>query len=110
MTHKEIDEGMKQIGQDLGVKFDYSQMLKDVKNDEYLKNLYKKTDCNYAKLQIYRVWRNDKDKVNTSKPINKFINQTFHIEHDYIYQLNPFDFQLIPQYVIDECDKEIGGF
>jgi len=40
--------------------------------------------------------------------IAKFINQSFHIENDYIYQLNPRSYQMVPQYVIDECDKAIN--
>ncbi|MNP80724.1 hypothetical protein D3C76_1788960 [compost metagenome] len=39
-----------------------------------------------------------------SDVIRKFINEAFHIENNYIYQLNPSQFQLVPQYVIDECD------
>ena len=39
--------------------------------------------------------------------IQKFINEAFHIENDYIYQLNPSVYQTVPQYVIDECDSFI---
>jgi hypothetical protein len=37
--------------------------------------------------------------------IQKFINEAFHIENNYIYQLNPTKYPVVPQYVIDECDK-----
>ena len=83
-------------------------MLKSVKDDEYLKRLYKETDCNYEKLHIYRVLCDGRAEGIGSNVINKFINQAFHIENEYIYQLNPCEFQLVPQYVIDECDKLIG--
>ncbi|MDA8126573.1 MAG: hypothetical protein M0009_15475 [Deltaproteobacteria bacterium] len=110
MTSEEIEDASKQIKNDAGFDFDYSQMLKAVKDDEYLKKLYKETECNYEKLHIYRVLCAGRAEGMGSNVINKFINQAFHIENEYIYQLNPCEFQLVPQYVIDECDKQIGGF
>lgn len=47
------------------------------------------------------------EAIVTSNVIEKFVNQSFHIENDYIYQLNPRAYQMVPQYVIDECDKAI---
>lgn len=110
MTSEEIEEASKRIRNDSGFDFDYGQMLKAVKDNEYLKRLYKETECNYEKLHIYRVLCADRAEGIGSNVINKFINQAFHIENEYIYQLNPCEFQLVPQYVIDECDKQIGEF
>jgi hypothetical protein len=67
------------------------------------------TTCNYEKLHIYRVLFDDKTDKIESSIITKFINQAFHIENDYIYQLNPCEYQLVPQYVIDECDNQISS-
>ncbi|MCE5213059.1 MAG: hypothetical protein LLG40_16075 [Deltaproteobacteria bacterium] len=108
MTLEEIEKGTKQITDESNIVFDYSRMLKSVKDDDYLKRLYKETDCNYEKLHIYRVLWDGRSEGAGSNVINKFINQAFHIENEYIYQLNPCEFQLVPQYVIDECDKQIG--
>lgn len=108
MTLEEIEEGTKQINDESNIVFDYSPILKSVKDDDYLKRLYKETDCNYEKLHIYRVLCDGRSEGSGSNVINKFINQAFHIENEYIYQLNPCEFQLVPQYVIDECDKQIG--
>jgi len=108
MTREEIEEGTKLVNDESNIDFDYSRMLKSVKDDEYLKRLYKETDYNYEKLHIYRVLCDGRAEGTGSNVINKFINQAFHIENEYIYQLNPCEFQLVPQYVIDECDKQIG--
>lgn len=35
------------------------------------------------------------------------MNETFHIENDYLFQLNPCEYDTIPQYIIEECDKEV---
>ena len=44
MTQEEIEEGTKQIKEESNIDFDYSRMLKSVKDDEHLKRLYKETD------------------------------------------------------------------
>lgn len=38
----------------------------------------------------------------------KFINETNHIENDYVFQLNPFKFFDIPQYYIEQIKKFIN--
>ena len=71
-----------------------------------MKALYEQARSNYEKLHIYRIVSEDNQgDANQSDVIQKFINQAFHIENDYIYQLNPVMFQTVPQYVIDECDN-----
>jgi hypothetical protein len=73
-----------------------------------MKNLYKQSSNNYEKLHIYRIFFAGSDESIQSDVIKKFINQAFHIENDYIYQLNPAMFQTVPHYIIDECNKYLG--
>ncbi|EBZ9501897.1 hypothetical protein EH144_25485 [Salmonella enterica subsp. enterica serovar Typhimurium] len=40
--------------------------------------------------------------------LRKFVNETYHIENEFICQLDPSRFDLIPEYVIMECDKLIA--
>ena len=42
-----------------------------------------------------------------NKVIKKFINEVFHLENDYLFQLNPVEYDTVPQYIIDECDKDV---
>lgn len=108
MTQDEINSGTVEINNE-AIDFEYFRVLGLVKDDDYLKKLYKETDSNYEKLHIYRVIYDDSDSTG-SLVLNKFINQAFHIENEYIYQLNPCKYQLVPQYVIDECDKVVNGY
>ena len=39
--------------------------------------------------------------------ISKFINESYHIENEYVMQLNPHKFESIPEYVVDECAKAL---
>lgn len=39
----------------------------------------------------------------------KYINETNHIENDYIFQLNPFKYFSIPQYYMDEIEEFVNS-
>lgn len=108
MTQDEIKIGTKEISNHIPT-FDYTTLLAFIKNEEKMKALYEKTKNNYEKLHIYRMTFDDKEDDIASDIIRKFINEAFHIENNYIYQLNPCSYQLVPQYVIDECDKYMAS-
>ena len=39
--------------------------------------------------------------------VQKFINETYHIENDFICQLDPTKFDTVPEYVVEECSKAL---
>lgn len=108
MTNEEITTGTAEIKNHIPT-FDYTTLLTFIRNEKQMKALYGKTQNNYEKLHIYRMTFDDKEDDIESDIIRKFINEAFHIENNYIYQLNPCHYQLVPQYVIDECDKYMAG-
>lgn len=105
MAPEEISSSQEEI-KELIPDFDYIEVLKVINDDKAMKKIYLSTDNNYEKLHIYRIIFDKKDRIESSV-IQKFINEAFHIENDYIYQLNPRKYQMVPQFVIDECDKAI---
>jgi len=84
--------------------FDYNEYYTIVTNTKIMVSLYAKATNNYEKLQLYRILNN---RNHENKVIKKFINESFHVENDYLFQLNPCKYEMIPQYIIDECDKDI---
>lgn len=61
----------------------------------------------YEKLQIFRVFRElhiTQDPKDNSV-FQKFVNKSFHIENEYVMQLNPQRFDNIPEYVVAECTR-----
>ena len=106
MTDTEISEAINNIKEKI-ITFDYNKIRENMKNNKTIKKLYQDSSSNYEKLHLFRVLFNDSNTTNESKIIMKFINEAFHIENDYIYQLNPCEYQLVPQYVIDECNKQM---
>lgn len=85
--------------------FNYDSIVTRINNDSELIRLYYAADNNYEKLHLYRMIFDDKDQNVDSDIIAKFINQAFHMENDFIYQLDPRKYQMVPQYVISECNR-----
>jgi len=85
--------------------FDYTSTLAEISNQTNLKSLYQGCQNGYEKLQIFRLLV---ETVENSV-VQKFINETYHIENEFIYQLDPSKFDLIPEYIIKECDNYLNS-
>lgn len=105
MTLDEIEVATSEIKQYIS-NFDYDKEYQKTQDITILKSLYQNSGSNYEKLQIYRIMYNENS---SNSVIKKFVNEAFHIENDYLFQLNPCEYDTVPQYIIDECDKEIFG-
>lgn len=103
MTEDEIARASREI-QKFIPNFDYMKEYNKVQNNKILKELYFKSDSNYEKIQLYRIVLNENSNNDV---VRKFINEVFHVENDYLFQLDPKEYDTIPQYIIDECDKEM---
>ncbi len=88
--------------------FTYTTYLQLATNDVQMRALFDDTELsNYERLQIYRIikWQdNHPDKI-----IRKFINESYHIENDDLFQLNPCQFETIPNYIIDLCTSDLSS-
>lgn len=86
--------------------FDYEQLYSFVCDNQNLIALYDAAQSNYEKLQIYRMLFNP---THEDHVIRKFLNETYHIENDYLFQLNPVKYNTIPNYIIVECNRAVDG-
>ena len=41
--------------------------------------------------------------------VDKFVKETYHIENEQISQLNPLKYNIVPDFIIQECDKCLTG-
>lgn len=73
----------------------------------FLKNLYTNCKSNYEKLQIFRVVF---DKTKLDDVFKHYINETFHIENDYLFQLDPAEYNTVPSYIIEISDQMIRDY
>lgn len=103
MSDVQIDEA-KELLKSYGIEFDYNSELSKLNDDVYMCNLYRNARSNYEKLQLYRIINNENSN---NLVVKKFVNETFHVENDYLFQLNPREYDTVPQFIIDECDKDL---
>lgn len=73
----------------------------EAKNVEAIKAKFLATDVGYEKIQLFRILGGDHD----DDVIRKFINESYHIENEYVMQLKPHKFESIPEYVVEECTR-----
>lgn len=102
MVSTKLSEGISEIRKNIA-GFDYENMLSRISDQNSLKALYHDCKNGYEKLQVFRLVGIDIE----NSIIQKFINETYHIENEFICQLDPTQFDLIPQYVVDICDKKL---
>lgn len=104
-----IEEGTNEIKRYIN-GFDYQENVKLVSNKTKLKNEYLNATNNYVKLEIFRIYYHMYSTAKTfDNSVLKFINEIYHIENSYVFQLNPYMYNQVPQYIIDICDREINN-
>lgn len=104
MTLQEKEQAQKDI-RSLLPTFDYDVLLAEAKNAEAIKAKFHATTVGYEKIQLFRILIDDHD----DDVIRKFINESYHIENEYVMQLNPHKFESIPEYVVEECLRLLPG-
>lgn len=106
MTSEEIEKANKGI-KDIFPDFSYKNILDSINNKIEIISYYKISNIGYEKLQLFRIITESFEGIPHNNILQKFMNETFHIENDYIMQLNPHRFDNIPEYIISQCDKLI---
>ncbi len=101
LTKEEIEKATTEIKIKLP-SFNYNSILNKFKDNDLMKRSYHNAKYNYEKLQIFRIFHSE---IHDNDIINKFINEAFHIENEYIMQINPCKYEIVPSYIIEECDR-----
>jgi ABC-type Mn2+/Zn2+ transport system ATPase subunit len=101
MSAHEIQDAVNSIKQSLP-SFDYEGLLSRLTDKAVMTAAYEATENNYEKLQLFRVINDDNHENDVVK---KYINEAFHIENEYIMQLNPHKYDFIPEHIVAECDR-----
>lgn len=99
MTVEEKELALAKIRSEYLADFNYDTLVEEVNNVNSVRAKFLATDVGYEKLQLFRIFNIDYD----DDVIRKFINESYHIENEYVMQLNPHKFEAIPEYVIEEC-------
>lgn len=83
---------------------DYDSLLAQLKDREILKAKFEATNVGYEKVQIFRIASAlGPDGLGGDAAFRKFVNESYHIENEYVMQLNPREFDAVPEHVVQAC-------
>lgn len=87
--------------------FSYDDEYAKVTDRAALISLYNSGISPYEKLQVFRLLfeNNEGGLDDISK---KFVNEAYHIENDYLFQLDPAKFDTVPGFVIKKLDAVVN--
>ncbi|ALX66050.1 AAA family ATPase [Microbacterium sp. XT11] len=91
--------------------FEYTKFLDEMNTFEALAARFDATTVGYEKVQVFRVMLAlEPDKLKGDEVFTKFVNEAYHIENEYVMQLNPRDFDAVPEFVIAACTDLVDKF
>lgn len=108
MTTFEIEEATEFIQSEIA-NFEYNRVYQRTQDKKQLIELYKSAVSGYEKIQLYRIINYGQIADTVFK---KFVDEAYHVENDSLFQLNPTEYPLIPEYIISLCNigiTEIEG-
>jgi len=106
-----IENGTKEIKKYI-TEFDYSRFIQDYFNEASLVSYYfsEKTGS-YLKVQLFRALMQivPFPEMEKEDALIKFINESYHIENDYVYYLDVTKFEIVPSFIIDKIDRYMNA-
>jgi len=105
LIEQDFNNGVEKIKEQI-TNFDYDSTLANIFDTGYLKELYNNATNNYMKLNVFRLIY-DENLNQVPNVLRKFINETYHIENELICQLDPNDYNMIPDFIVEDCDNYI---
>lgn len=106
---EEIAIGMSKIKEYI-LDFDYDEIKNNIYTREGIKRLYTIETNAYLKVQLFRemneiLSHNEVKITQMDSAWYKFIDETYHIENDYLHFLDIIKFNIVPSYIIDNMDE-----
>lgn len=99
---KVVEEASAEIRRDTGCPFDYTQLYRRVSDAKAMYEAFQSAQCNYEKLQIARISLNG---CHVDRVAKKMLDETLHVDNGYIFQLDPREFELVPESLIARCES-----
>ena len=109
LSNDEVEIGVKNI-QEYISDFDYNVLLKDCSPEELVKDFRESKCSEYEKLLILRFYvERDEGARKRLRAYNdvlrKYVDETFHIENDYLYSLDVRKFNIVPEEYSDYAER-----
>lgn len=105
MPQNLIDQGMLEISKYMP-GYTYEKMIEELKSSNLIKEVSENSNMYYRILAIRLLFEREKTLLQQLKKeypgACKFLNETNHIENDYVFQLNPEKYFAIPEVYVNE--------
>ena len=88
--------------------FNYKKIYEVISQKAILKDMYSKSNNNYEKIEIFRIMLKSCGLPNVDEVYEKFIDEEFHIENSYVFQLDPYAYNIVPDYIINVCNHIVS--
>ncbi|GAA3587262.1 AAA family ATPase [Klugiella xanthotipulae] len=111
LTPDQIHESTELVRSCLNLpEFDYSSTVADLRAEGDLIARFDAASAGYEKVQLFRIFSElPSVQVKASSPFQKFVNESFHIENEYLMQLDPRKFDAVPEHIVKECEALIDS-
>lgn len=111
LTPEQVAEGVNYINEFIS-GFNYSSIL-DQFSAQNLLSRYNNETSSYIKMLILRAYTEQNTEARnrlrrTNDVLLKYVDETYHIENDYIYSLDVRRFNIVPDNYITDADKFIS--
>ena len=111
MPDDAIENGVAEI-QKCITDFDYGEAVKRAMDRKELRAMYDNAKYNFEKVLIFRYMVMLYKQRKGAEPrldgiIKKYMNEPFHVENDYVYQLDPYKYDPIPDSEIKLFDAKV---
>lgn len=106
MDSTEIDSGNSYIKNRIP-SFSYKQVLNENLTRKSLIDAYNNEICSYLKLQLFRVFLElyGRRAGLNDDVLLKYIDETYHIENDFLYTFDYRKFDIVPDFIMKKCDE-----
>lgn len=102
LNQEQLQTALKKIEQITGETPDYASLVQKVSNRQTMLEAFQGCSCRYEKLQIARIAL---DGENVDRVSKKLLDETMHVDNGYIFQLDPREFETVPDSIIRRCEE-----
>jgi ABC-type Mn2+/Zn2+ transport system ATPase subunit len=94
-------------------EFDYETILEQC-SPQNLMERYSSEPSTYIKMLILRAYTEQSNEARerlrqTNDVLRKYVDETYHIENDYLYSLDVRRFNIVPQHYIDDAERYVAN-
>jgi len=104
LTSREVDEGTRQLVSIIQCALDYDELVATLDSPSEMLAAFESAECNLEKLQLARLAT---DSELGDMTLKAFLHESVHAGNAYQYQLDPREYEVVPDYIVEKCHDEL---